>query len=174
MRQRRDSDERFGALLIENDLMAPAELQRAIRRQSAEILWGLFAWERGIVTFTIGDFAEPSAVLIQIPIRQAIKEGVRHVGNVAALLQRVGRKDTVLEATYRTEELIDASLRKEELDLLRLVDGKRSLVELCNTASFDRRMAGRLLYVYWVLGFVRACEPEGSSSIKIRLKSTVR
>lgn len=171
MRQRRDSDERLGALLVEKDLMAPAELQRAIRRQSAEILWNLFAWSRGIVTFSIGDFAEPSAVLVQIPIRQVIKEGVGHIKNVAGLLQRVGRRDTVLEASYKIEDLIDTSLRKEELELLRRVDGKRNLLELCSGGPLDRSQCARLLYVFHVLEFVRACETERSSSIKIRLKS---
>ncbi len=172
MRARRDSDHRLGVLLVERGLMAPAELQRTVRLQTASILWGLFTWARGIVTFSIGEFDQPTATLIQIPMRQAIKEGVKRVTNLAPLLQRVGGPNTVLEPTFTTEDLIDAALSQEELDLLRQVDGAKSLADLCDSGGGDRNANGRLLYAFHVLQFVRPRAESTSGSIKIRLKST--
>lgn len=171
MRQRRDSDERLGSLLVDQGLMSSAELQRAIRQQTIEILWNLFAWSAGAVTFTIGDFHEPSAVMIQVPMQEAIKEGALRMDNAAALLGRVGADTTILEPSYRTEDLIPAALRQNERELLQRVDGRRSIHQLCEEAPMGAVKAANLLYVFHVLGFVRVGERGQSGSIKIQLKS---
>jgi hypothetical protein len=169
MAARRESESRYGEMLVERGLLSPADLYLAIRQQNVEIVWNLFAWTEGQVTFDIGDFALPTTTSIQIPVRQAIKEGVRRVQDVKSVLARVGRRDTILEACYSTDDLIETALRQEEYDLLRRVDGNRTLADLCHGGPFDSTNNARLLYGFLVLQFVRRVESEDSSgAIKIR------
>lgn len=173
MRARRDSDSPYGVMLVEGGLLSPADLYKAIRLQNAEIVWTLFSWTQGRVTFDVGEFKAPVGTAIQVPVRQAIKEGVRRVEDARRLLERIGGRDTVLEASYQTDDLIEVALRREEYDLLRMVDGERSLYDLCTEGPFDPKTNGRLLYAYHVLDFVRSkTDPKTTTerrAIKIKL-----
>jgi hypothetical protein len=155
MRARRGSQQPYGVMLVEQGLLSPADLYKAIRLQNAEIVWTLFSWNSGRVTFEIGEQGRPAGTSIQVPMRQAIKEGVRRVEDVRRLLERIGGRETVLESCHETDDLIEVALRREEYDLLRMVDGKRTLYELCTEGPYDPKTNGRLLYAYHVLEFLR-------------------
>lgn len=172
MRARRNSEGRYGELVVESGLLSPAQLYHAIRLQTEDIVWSLFPWEQGQVTFNIGDWQDPFPVSIQIPMRQVIKEGVRRIPSARGLLARVGKKDTVLEPHYKTDDLIEVALSSDEYNFLKLVDGKKTLIQLCSEGPLSTAENGKLLYAMYVLQFVRRCEPlDPTSSIKIRLKT---
>jgi hypothetical protein len=170
MRTRRSFEGRYGVVVVERGVLSPADLYRAIRLQNEEIIWSLFSWEQGQVTFSIGEFHDPSVTPIQIPMRQAIKKGVKRAPNAKGLLARVGRKDSILEAHFRTDDLIEVALSGQEYELLRLVDGKRTLLELCTEGPLSSIENGKLLYAFYVLQFVSIVD-EHSRSIKIRLRT---
>ncbi len=176
MRERRTSESRYGTMLVERGLLSPAELYHAIRLQTEEVVWSLFSWEEGQITFSIGEF-EPSTVPIQIPMRQVIKEGVKRVPNAKRLVARLGTKETILEASYEMDDLIEAALHGQEYELLRLVDGKRTLLQLCTEGPFSTAENGRLIYAFFVLQFVRQKKTpaqvprDETRSIKIRFKT---
>lgn len=171
MRARRNSDTRYGTLLVERGLLSPAELYQAIRLQVEEIVWSLFTWEEGQVTFSIGEFQDPPGIPIQVPMRQVIKEGVKRVPKAKRLISRLGRKETILEASYTTDELIEVALQAKEYELLKLVDGEKPLVQLCTEGPFSTADNGKLLYAFFVLQFLKPVGAQESGSIKIRLKT---
>lgn len=179
MRARRNSESKYGTMLVERGLLSPAELYHAIRLQTEEVVWSLFSWEEGHVTFSIGENA-PNTVPIQIPMRQVIKEGIKRAPNAERLLARVGSKETVLEADFQMDDLIEVALHGQEYELLRLVDGDRTMVQLCTEGPFSTAENGRLLYAFYVLQFVRPVRPappeepmkrEEAGAIKIRLRT---
>src|SRR3990172_2479362 len=55
MRQREGSEQRLGELLIERGLLSPAAVYGAIREQVEAVVWSLFSWEDGEVTFSLGE-----------------------------------------------------------------------------------------------------------------------
>ena len=172
MRERRESDRRYGSLMVERGLLSPADLHRSIRRQTAEVLWNLFSWDDGEVTFSIGDFDLPSPTAIHVPVGQAIKEGVKRVKHARGLLSRIGAKDTVLKAHYGLEAAVEAALEHHEFSLLKMVDGEKTLYELCAEGPFDAVTNGKMLYVFHVLQIIRSVEKESNSgAIKVKLKS---
>jgi hypothetical protein len=186
MRERERSNKRYGVLLIESGLLAPEEIYRAIRQQIEGIVWSLFYWHEGNVTFSIGDFRESDTVRIQLPMRQVIFQGIKRAPDAKALVARVGRKETVLEPCYRTEELIEVALDGSDVRLLGLVDGKRTLYDICRQGPYSAAENGKVLYAFQVLRLVRAAgvaeevepletiEPrreETSGAIRIRFKT---
>lgn len=168
MRERRGSRKRYGQILVDQQLLSPGDLYRAVRRQTTEILWGLFQWDSAEVTFSVGDFSDPAPTSIQVPLRQVIKVGVRRTEDSRGLLARVGQKDTVLESNYEFEDLVEVALDREEYELLCLVDGRSSLLQLCSDGPFDTLTNGRLLYAFWVLKLIEPVRTQ-TGSIKIRL-----
>lgn len=179
MRARESSEQRFGALLVEEGLLGPGEVYQAIREQVEAIVWSLFYWQEGEVSFQIGSFEEEGMVRILVPMRQVILAGIKRAPNAKALVGRLGRKETVFEPSYHIEDLIETALGQDEHSLLQLVDGKRSLYDVCTRGPLAPAENGKLMYAFTVLQLVRrAAEqpPPGSrdtdsGQIKIRLKT---
>jgi hypothetical protein len=164
-------EKRHGELLIEHGVLSPAQLYEAIQEQIRSVVWSLFSWEEGEVTFSIGDFEETDMVRIYLPMRQVILQGVKRVPDAKALVARLGRKETVFEPIWRTEDLIEVAMDEPELKLLRLADGKRSLYDICTSGPFSPAENARLVYAFHVLRLVRRRVSERSGVVKIRLRT---
>lgn len=183
MRERERSNKRYGVLLIESGLLSPTEIYRAIREQIEGIVWSLFYWHEGRVTFSIGDFRESDTVRILLPMRQVIFQGIKRAPDAKALVSRLGRKETLLEPCYRSEELIEVALDALDVRLLALVDGKRTLYDICSQGPYSAAENGKVLYAFQVLRLIRVAgvavegEPgaprrdEPSGAIRIRFKT---
>lgn len=179
MHERRNSTKRFGVLLIEHGLLSPAEVSTAIREQIEEIVWSLFAWQDGEVRFNIGDYQEPGMVRIQLPMRQVILQGIKRAPEAKVIVSRLGKKTTVFEAEYHTEALIEIALAQEDLELLKLVDGKRTLYEISQEGPYDLADNAKLMYAFQVMKLIRKVESEPATedpskqtgAIKVRFKT---
>ncbi|MEO1365613.1 MAG: DUF4388 domain-containing protein [Acidobacteriota bacterium] len=168
MSRRADSDKRHGQLLIEEGLLAPDVLYQAIRGQVESIVWSLFSWNQGDLTFSIGEHEDPMMIKIHLPMRQAIAQGIKKVSDTKSLVARLGRKSTVFEPSYETEELIEIALGQDEYALLCLVDGESTLFDICSRGPFHVSENARLLYAFRVLQLIRPKDSEGAG-VKIRL-----
>jgi hypothetical protein len=196
MRLRGESDRRYGELLVEQGVLSPAQVYQAIRQHVEAIVWSLFYWQDGAVIFKIGDFAPPnSRIRIELPMRQVILQGIKRAPNAKALIARLGTKDTVFHPTWHTETLIEAGLDANEYALLDLVDGQRTLYDVCTEGPFSAAENAKLTYAFHVLrlidrpevvenaaletpaeepapGGAAAPSPELKKPVKIRLKTT--
>ena len=181
MRERERTNKRYGVLLIENGVLSPAEVYRAIRKQIEAIVWSLFYWQDGSVIYSIGEFREPDAVRIQLPMRQVILQGIKRAPDAKTLVGRLGRKETVLEPCYKAEQLIELALDGDEYKLLRLVDGRRTLFDICTQGPHGASENAKVLYAFQILQLIRMAgvtppppEPrreESTGAIKIRFKT---
>ncbi len=183
MRERERSNQRYGVLLIERGLLSPAEIYRNTRKQIEAIVWSLFYWLEGSVVFSIGEFRESESVRIQLPMQQVILQGIKRAPDAKTLVARLGRKETVLDPCYKTEQLIELALDADEYRLLGLVDGKRSLYEICTQGPRSASENAKLLYAFQILQLIRSAaavsaspppEPrrtEGTGAIRIRFKT---
>ncbi len=168
MQAREASNMRLGALLVERSLLGPAEVYQAIREQVEEIVWSLFYWQSGEVSFQIGDFDQTGFMRIVVPMRQVILEGIKRAPNPKALVARLGRKETVFEPSFQIEELIESGLDASDHTLLRLVDGRRSLYEVCTEGPLPAAENAKLMYAFWVLQLIRRAEGGPRSEVPSR------
>jgi hypothetical protein len=160
---------RHGQILIEEGMLSPGELYQAIRSQVESIVWSVFAWQTGKVSFKIGEYHKPLMIRIHLPMRQVIVRGVKQVPDAKALVSRLGKKSTVFRPTYSTEDLIEIALDGDEYGLLRLVDGERPLYELCAKGPFGVPENARLLYAFHILHLIeRGPEEAKTGGVKIR------
>jgi len=171
---KRDGKRRLGEILIEQGVLSPAMVYEAIREHVENIIWSLFSWEEGQVTFQLGEPDLTGAVRIQIPVRQVILQGIKRAANAKSLVQRMGGRDAMFEPHFRFEDLIEVALADDEYALLSLVDNQRSLYELCTKGPLAAADNARLLYAFSVLGLIRRAadaERHPTGGIKIRLRS---
>ena len=171
---KRDGKRRLGELLIEQGVLSPAQVYEAIREHVENIIWSLFSWEEGNVTFRLGEPDLTGAVRIQIPVRQVILQGIKRAANAKSLVQRMGGRESLFEPHFRFEDLIEVALADDEYSLLALVDGQKSLYDLCTKGPLAAADNARLLYAFSVLGLIRRAaesEKHPTGGIKIRLRS---
>lgn len=171
---KRDGKRRLGELLIEQGVLSPALVFDAIREHVENIIWSLFSWEEGDVTFRLGEPDLTGAVRIQIPVRQVILQGIKRAANAKSLVQRMGGRESLFEPHFRFEDLIEVALSDEEYALLALVDGQKSLYDLCTKGPLAAADNARLLYAFSVLGLIRRgaeAERHPTGGIRIRLRS---
>ncbi len=155
MRIRGESERRYGEVLVEAGILSPLEVYDAIRQHLEAIVWSLFSWQEGAVIFSIGDFAPPNnRVRIELPMPQVILHGIKRAPNARALVSRLGKRETVFEPYWDHEILIEAGLEQAEYDLLQLVDGQRSLLEVCADGPFSAAENAKLMYGFYVLGLI--------------------
>jgi hypothetical protein len=174
MRERAHGDKRYGVLLMEQRILSPAAVYDAIRKQIEAIVWSLFYWQDGSVVFSIGDFRDPDAVGIQLPMQQVILHGIKRAPNAKQLVARLGRKETVFEPCYEVEDLIEIAIDADEYSLLQLVDGSRSLFEICTQGPHSPAENGKVLYAFQVLQLIRRVRARESAErgAKARQQST--
>ena len=160
-RAREQTTKRFGTLLVEERLLSPREVFAAIREQVEGIVWSLFYWNEGEVTYGAGDFEPEDMVQIQLSLREVIFEGIKRAPDARALLARLGGRETVLEPCYR-------------YGFLSQVDGKTTLYDLCSSGPQSPGDNAKLLYAFTVLHLARPAGrgSEGKGPVKIRLESS--
>jgi len=173
-RRGEESGRRLGEILIEQGVLTPAQVYEAIREQIEGIVWSLFSWEEGMVTFLIGDRPIEETVRIQIPLRQVIVRGVKRASNAKTLVAKMGGRETLFEPSFKYEDTIEIALDEEEYRLLAQVNGQRTLYDLCTNGPLSAAENARLLYAYSVLGLIRKATtaelPTPSGGIRIKLK----
>lgn len=182
MRVRERSEKRYGVLLVEARHLSPDEVYEAIRQHIEAIVWSLFYWQHGSVTFAIGEPPADEQVRIQLPMRQVVLKGIKRAPNAKALVGRLGKRETIFAPCFQAEGLIELALEADDYRLLSLVDGRRSLYEICTKGPLSAADNAKLMYAFYVLQLIRRApveengavatpRRERSGAIKIRFKT---
>ncbi|HXH41989.1 MAG TPA: hypothetical protein VNN08_25415, partial [Thermoanaerobaculia bacterium] len=138
----------------------------AVHEQIEEIIWPIFGWDSGTLSFTAGRDKKLEFIKVDTPVPVAILRGVRHVADARALVARLGTKTTLFaRADGQAEGLI---LEADEQHLLDAVDGRKVLYELINTPPLPASDNARILYAFFALGLIVPREPR---QIKVQVKT---
>jgi len=145
-----------GEILIELGAIKNEELPWAVRSHQQAIVWSLFNWFEGNVQFNLGNFRHAKPILLDIPIPRAILDGVRQITQAKKIMQYLGSRNTVLEPEENALlviELFDAD--ETEREILKRVDGKITLYDLCATAPYPAHETAKILYGLFTLKLIR-------------------
>jgi len=155
MRDRRKQNKRLGETLVERNILTPQQVYEGIRSQLEGVVWSLFYWTEGQVSFSIGEFKDPDMLRIQLPMRQVILNGIKQAPNAKAMVGRLGRKETVFAPSYTLEDIIELALDENDYRLLQLVDNNRSLYQICTEGPLSAAENAKVMYAFRVLQLVR-------------------
>ena len=135
----------FGQLCVQSGVMTDAELRDSLKIQVSEIVYDAFVWDGGTFSFVQETTLPSHAVTISIDLANLIMEGARRIEEweqCAKLLPDPAMIFRVV-ATPRDEKI---TLTADEWKILFMINGQRTLAELCDAAEEDALHVYRLLY----------------------------
>ena len=157
---------RHGAVLVDMGLLTPEELFAAVTQQVRDILYSVFDWEEGEVTFNVGRFRTDEIIQLEIPTRAAIVSGVKSVRDARRLVGILGPSWTVFDPCWVAAEIADVALDAGEARLLQHVDGTRTLRELVGLGPGDASHNAKLLYAFFVLKLISRRDVTSRTAVK--------
>lgn len=138
----RGANQRIGQILLTEQLLRPDELASFLKIQVSEVIFDTFDWRKGLFSFFDKVPPPETAVTLEMDIQNLIMEGVRRIDERGRLSEVFPDLNLVAEAVANPERIKQSvTLTREEWQVLFLVDGRRSLAEICRLAGNPDELA---------------------------------
>ncbi|MBN2371662.1 MAG: DUF4388 domain-containing protein [Vicinamibacteria bacterium] len=144
---------RQGRILVEMGALTPKDLWDGVQFQIKEICYSVFQWEEGRFHFEESNLPEKERITIDVDPDELILVGIRRVDANGAIQTRYPELDLVLE---RVPGEFPVKLEPYEEHVLRLVDGERSVLEICQASEIGENETLKVLYTFHCVGIVRS------------------
>ena len=164
-------EKRHGTVLVEMGVLTPQELFDIVTAQVKSIVFSMFDWVEGEVSFQVGKYKTDEVIQLAIPARQVILEGVKSVHDARRLVAFLGPSWTVFDPSYAPAEMQDIPLDVGEIRLLQHVDGVKTLRELVALGPGDAAHNAKLIYAFYALKLIARREVAKHSIRKIQWKT---
>jgi hypothetical protein len=139
---------RIGQALLSEGLVSEEELAAFLKIHVSEVIFHTFPWGDGLFTFY--DHVPPpaTAVTLEMDLVNLVLEGVRRQDPGASLNALLGDREQVVEAHVNPERVKQgAALTREEWRVFFLVDGRRTIHEICQlVAGAEDKATLQILY----------------------------
>jgi hypothetical protein len=136
LRQHAGAGHRLGQVLVAEKLLTEAELASCLKVQVSEVIFDTFRWGQGV--FTVWDGVPPptSAVTLEMDLANLLMEGARRIderGRLAEVFPDLGMAVETVANPERVKHSVN--MTPEEWKVFFLVDGRRTLKEICQLAG---------------------------------------
>lgn len=165
-------EKRHGTVLVEMGVVSPQELFEIVTAQVKSIVFSMFDWVEGEVSFEVGQYKTDELIQLAIPARQVILEGVKSVHDARRLVAFLGPSWTVFDPCFVPSEMQDLSLEMGEIRLLQHVDGVKTLRELISVGPGDAAHNAKLVYAFYALKLISRREMTTRAIRKIQWKTS--
>jgi uncharacterized protein DUF4388/FHA domain-containing protein len=136
---------RFGDIALQKGIVSEAQLDDFLKIQVSEVIYDAFVWKGGDFAFYDGIDLPQHAVTISIDLSNLIMEGARRISEWEECLRLLPDSSVVFRVAADPEaEKITLSL--DEWKILFLINGQRTLEELCRETDADAFQVYRLVY----------------------------
>src|SRR5262245_46714703 len=143
---------RQGKVLIEMGAMAPQDLWEGVETQVREIVFSLFEWPSGDFIFESTSLPQKEKVTVSFDPLALLLEGLRRIDPEGALKGRYPDPGLILECQ---KDVDTSGLEPFEKHILAVVDGQRSVAEICRESEIGDGETQKTLYALYCAGFIR-------------------
>jgi len=136
---------RWGDLAIQSGAVNQEQLDDFLKVQVSEVIYDAFLWKSGDFAFYDGIDLPAGAVTISIDLSNLIMEGARHIDQWEECLRLLPDSSVVFRVVSDpASEKITLSL--DEWKILFLINGQRTLEELCRDTEAESFQVYRVVY----------------------------
>ncbi|HYR27629.1 MAG TPA: DUF4388 domain-containing protein, partial [Thermoanaerobaculia bacterium] len=131
-----NSGGQFGTVAVQESVITDAQLRDFLKVQVSEIVYDCFVWDGGTFTFRENARLPSHAVTISVDIGNLIMEGARRIDEWEQCVRLLPDSGAVFRVvvTPKDEKI---TLSADEWRILFLINGVRTLEELCHDAEDD-------------------------------------
>ena len=140
--RQRVAGHRLGQVLLSEGVLKEDELASFLKVQVSEVIFDTFEWRDGIFTFFDKVPPPVTAVTLQMQLQNLIMEGVRRIDERGRLSEVFPDLEAIPEVVANPERVKHSvTLTQEEWRVFFLIDGRRSLSEICRLAGSPDELA---------------------------------
>jgi hypothetical protein len=143
---------RQGRALVEMGALSPKDLWDGVQFQVKEIVYSIFHWDEGTFHFEESTLPEKERITVDLDIRALLLAGIRRVDAGGRLQARYPEGDALLE---QVEGESPGALEPYEEHVLELVDGERSVLDICRETEIGDNETMKVLYALVCTGALR-------------------
>ena len=134
-----ENSKRLGEILIHKGYIDRADLEKVVTEQIQELLYSLLSWQTGSFKFYENQFPTEEEITVSLSVEDVILEGLRRLDELNMIRETLPDLNGVytISATQgqRTRKL---SLEATEWNIMALVNGQRTINEVCELSGQDR------------------------------------
>lgn len=138
---------KFGGIAVSKEVLTEQELEDYLKIQVLEIIYDCFKWSQGKFSFVDVLALPKDAVTISVDMTNLLIEGARRTDELDHIVRKLPDQEEVLHVSGDPEKF---QLTLDEWKVLFLIDGKRTLQEICDHAAKDIPNCQRLLYGLYI------------------------
>ena len=145
MESQRSTGVMLGKILVMVGALEEEELTRMLTHQAEESLFNLFLWKDGSFEFNDQELEKNLSYPLSLRVEDVLLEGLRRYDELQAILNAFSPGESILEKTETPlpEKLAgNTAVRR----LMEVVDGKRTLTDLCLELHASEFRISRLAY----------------------------
>jgi len=143
---------RQGKVLVEMGALSPKDLWEGVQSQVREIVFSIFLWEEGQFHFEESSLPDKERITVDLDILILILEGVRRIDANGVVQTRYPEAMLVMQAGEPAPEALLESYERHVLDL---VDGERTVLEVCHDSEIGDNETLKVLYALLSSGLVK-------------------
>lgn len=141
----REEGGRFGQLAVQQGVLGEAQLHDFLKVQVSEILYDAFFWKGGTFSFDDAAPLPEHAVTISVDLANLVMEGARRIEEWAQCRELLPNDQVVFRIVARPAE-DKITLTVDEWRILFLINGRRTLEELCSDTEDEPLQIYRVVY----------------------------
>jgi len=136
---------RFGEVAVEQNILTQEQIDEFLKVQVAEVIFDAFVWREGTFAFYDGFDLPPHAVTIAIDLANLVMEGARRIAEWEQCLALLPDSQVVFRVVTdpQTEKI---TLSLDEWKILFLINGQRTLEDLCRDVDDEAFSVYRVVY----------------------------
>jgi DNA-binding response OmpR family regulator len=157
LKNRAGSKRLLGDQLVKLGYILADDLQRALARQTSELVYEVLRWRTGRFRFLKGAHRpEADAARLDLPVASILLEGFRRVDEWRLIEEQIQSFDMVL---HRDDEAIDrmgsGRLTRDEALVLDFVNGRHTVRDIAERSRMGSFEVSRVLYRLLQVGLIR-------------------
>jgi uncharacterized protein DUF4388 len=145
---------RQGRILVEMGAITPKQLWQSVQGQIRTIVYSLFDWDHGAFSFFEGDLPSHENITADVEITELIVEGIRRIRHFNAVKRKFPSGDVTLSRILQ-EQKNPIKMESFEKHIYDLVDGQRSIRDICHESEIGDSEAMKVLYMLISIGYIR-------------------
>lgn len=163
--QRNGDSRRLGELLVAAGAVTRHDVERYVRLQIERVVFDLFSWQEGTFTFVDGgvDDLELDAG-VRVSTESLLMEAARRIDEWSRMADRIPGADVVprLAPPRRSDSFIE--LRPAEWEVLSLIDGRRTLMEIASELAVTEFDVAKAVYGMLRTDLIEVDSPRGAAA----------